>query len=304
MSTSNTQTPGSDPMGDTLGFMKNLWAGVKMPGMTMPSLSVEDVNKQITDLKTVETWLGLNMSMLRASIQALEVQSATLTALQSMGKTVGESMGSMEKAMGAAMGAAGSMAGFNPMHAGASTDTAGTGSAPAGGASGVAADSTFSFAPPTADKPPAPESEPEIEKVAAQAEDHAGDMAAAAAPFVNPAAWWGMLQDQFKQAVGKAMAPEAEPVAIKRKPAAKSAKPAAHPANRSARKPGSASIGKPARKLPKAAAPASKSRRTTAAAKNAPTGKAAGGAARGKSAAVKGGSTGAGKKAASARKRG
>ncbi|MDO9218008.1 MAG: hypothetical protein Q7U14_12100, partial [Lacisediminimonas sp.] len=64
MSTSNTQTPGSDPMGDTLGFMKNLWAGVKMPGMTMPSLSVEDVNKQITDLKTVETWLGLNMSML------------------------------------------------------------------------------------------------------------------------------------------------------------------------------------------------------------------------------------------------
>lgn len=300
MWTSNTQAPGSDPMGDTLGFMKNLWAGVKMPGMTMPSLSVEDINKQITDLKTVETWLGLNMSMLRASIQALEVQSATLTALQSMGKTVGESMGSMEKAMGAAMDVAGSMAGFNPLHAAASTDTPGTGSAPAAGASGAAADSTFNFAPPTADKPPAPDAEPEVEKPTAQPDGHAGDMAAAAAPFVNPAAWWGMLQDQFKQAVGKAMAPEAEPVAIKKKPAARSAKPAA----KTAAKPAAKRAARPAPKLPKAAAPTKSAKRTPASAKSAPNGRAAGGGARRKSAAANAGSTSAGKKAASGRKRG
>jgi hypothetical protein len=272
-------------MGDTLGFMKNLWAGAKMPGMTMPSLSVDDVNKQITDLKTVETWLGLNMSMLRASIQALEVQSATLTALQSMGKTVGDSMGSMEKAMEAAMDVAGSMAKFNPLHAAASTETAGTGGAPAASSSGAAADSTFSFAPPTADKPPAPEPEPEIEKTTAQADGHAGDLAGAAAPFVNPAAWWGMLQDQFKQALGKAVEPEAGPAAVKKKPAARAAKPAA----------------KPARKQPKAAAPVKRAKRTSTSAKSAPGGKAVG--ASGKGAAVKAGRTSAGKKAASTRKR-
>lgn len=76
--------PGAGNMGDTLEFIRNFWGGMKVPGMTMPSMSPDEINKQITDLKAVESWLQMNMSMLRSTIQTLEVQSATLTALQSM----------------------------------------------------------------------------------------------------------------------------------------------------------------------------------------------------------------------------
>ncbi len=79
--------PGANAMGDTLEFVKNLWGSMKVPGMSMPSLSAEDIDKQIADLKAVESWLQINMNMLRSSIQALEVQSATLSALRSMGES-------------------------------------------------------------------------------------------------------------------------------------------------------------------------------------------------------------------------
>lgn len=81
--------PGFDAMADTLEFVKNIWGGAKapgaMPGMVMPTLSIEEINKQIADLKAVESWLGVNMNMLRTTIQALEVQAATFATLQAMG---------------------------------------------------------------------------------------------------------------------------------------------------------------------------------------------------------------------------
>lgn len=84
--------PGFDAMADTMEFVKNMWGGMKppasaIPGMVMPTLSVEEINKQIADLKAVEVWLTANMNMLRGTIQALEVQSATLSTLHSMGQT-------------------------------------------------------------------------------------------------------------------------------------------------------------------------------------------------------------------------
>lgn len=79
--------PGANAMGDTLEFVKNLWGSMKIPGMSMPSMSPEDIDKQIADLKAVESWLQMNMNMLRGSIQALEVQSATLAALRSMSQS-------------------------------------------------------------------------------------------------------------------------------------------------------------------------------------------------------------------------
>ena len=88
MSTNRSNdTPGANAMGDTLAFVKQLWGSMKIPGMAMPSLSPEDIDKQIADLKAVESWLQVNMNMLRGSIQALEVQSATLTALRSVGES-------------------------------------------------------------------------------------------------------------------------------------------------------------------------------------------------------------------------
>jgi hypothetical protein len=84
MSDNMNAMPGAGAMNDTLEFVRNFWGSMKIPGMAMPSMSPDDINKQITDLKAVESWLQMNMNMLRGTIQTLEVQSATLTALQSM----------------------------------------------------------------------------------------------------------------------------------------------------------------------------------------------------------------------------
>jgi hypothetical protein len=58
-----------------------------MPGMghwVAPTLSVEDIDKRIQELKSVLFWLEQNTTALKATIQAMEVQKMTLTTLQSM----------------------------------------------------------------------------------------------------------------------------------------------------------------------------------------------------------------------------
>ena len=84
--------PGAGMVTDTLDFVKNLWGAMNVPGtipgMAAPTLSVEELDKKINDLKAVEAWLNLNMGMLRGSIQALEVQRGTIATLKAMGTTL------------------------------------------------------------------------------------------------------------------------------------------------------------------------------------------------------------------------
>lgn len=80
--------PGAGAMSDSLEFVKNLWGNMGVPGIAAPTLSVDDLDKKIKDLKAVEIWLNVNTSMVRGSIQALEVQRATLDALKSMGEAM------------------------------------------------------------------------------------------------------------------------------------------------------------------------------------------------------------------------
>jgi len=84
-------------MTDTLDFVKNLWGSMNLPGtnmsgMSAPPLSAEDLDKRITDLKAVESWLNMNITMLRGTIQTMEVQRATLSTLKSMGASMAEAM--------------------------------------------------------------------------------------------------------------------------------------------------------------------------------------------------------------------
>jgi hypothetical protein len=76
------------PSACTMEFMRRMWGGMGASAMGIPSLSVEEINKKITDLETVASWLELNMNILRATIQTLEVQSATLFTLQAMSATL------------------------------------------------------------------------------------------------------------------------------------------------------------------------------------------------------------------------
>lgn len=176
--------PGMGAMTDTLEFVKNLWSGMgvpgvsipsmpsmnmtgmNIPGMVMPTLSVEEIRKKITDLKTVESWLELNMNMLRSTIQALEVQAATISTLQSMGDALNATMQASANMANAAKEAA-----MEPKPSQAAT-------------------------PGAAAQAPEPEAGGKSE----------ADTANLNAPLVNAAAWWNLLQDQFRQAVNTAMA--------------------------------------------------------------------------------------------------
>jgi len=53
-----------------------------------PGLDVEELEKRIKDLKSVENWLNLNLNILKSTIQGLEVQHATMMALKSFGEAV------------------------------------------------------------------------------------------------------------------------------------------------------------------------------------------------------------------------
>ncbi|MDR0478868.1 MAG: hypothetical protein LBH31_03480 [Burkholderiaceae bacterium] len=53
-------------------------------GWIAPTVSIEELDKRIAELKAVQFWLEQNLLAIRATTQALEVQKMTLAALQSM----------------------------------------------------------------------------------------------------------------------------------------------------------------------------------------------------------------------------
>ncbi|WP_229408867.1 PhaM family polyhydroxyalkanoate granule multifunctional regulatory protein [Massilia yuzhufengensis] len=162
-------------MTDTLDFVKNLWGsmnipGVGMPGMTASSLSTDDLDKKITDLKAVESWLNLNIGMLRGTIQALEVQRGTLATLKAMSDGMAQAMG-------------------------------GAGSDPA-----MAAPFAQFFAQSAVAPTPPPPLAPKAGSAAAPgAAAGAAGEAGANAAMPAAVAWWNLLQDQFRQAVASAI---------------------------------------------------------------------------------------------------
>jgi hypothetical protein len=74
---------------DPMEFLKSLWGntGLPLPGLVTPTLDTNELEKRITDLKAVEGWLKSNLSMLQMTIQGLEMQRATLSALQAISQT-------------------------------------------------------------------------------------------------------------------------------------------------------------------------------------------------------------------------
>ncbi|MEW5888170.1 MAG: PhaM family polyhydroxyalkanoate granule multifunctional regulatory protein [Pseudomonadota bacterium] len=77
----NDATP-QDPM----EFLKSMWSsmGFNLPGMVTPTPDMGELDKRIADLKTVEGWLRMNLNMLQMTIQGLEMQRATLAAVQAV----------------------------------------------------------------------------------------------------------------------------------------------------------------------------------------------------------------------------
>ena len=205
----NPQIPGAAVMTDTLDFVKNLWGSMSVPGLTAPTLSVEELDKKINDLKAVEAWLNLNMSMLRGSIQALEVQRGTIATLKSVGASLAAAVN-----QGGAQAGDKSIFDANPYA------------------------SAFFHHAREAEKAPAPPPPPAAEAPKPEAASGAD----AGAQMANPAVWWNMLQDQFKQAVASTVpatpfgAPASADGAVS-KPAATNGNGAGEAAPRSPKKP-------------------------------------------------------------------
>ncbi len=77
-----------DQVHDPLNFMRNMWGnmGFSLPGMVAPTFDLDELDKRIKDLKAVEGWLRMNLSMLQMTIQGLEMQRSTVGAVQAMGQ--------------------------------------------------------------------------------------------------------------------------------------------------------------------------------------------------------------------------
>lgn len=88
---------GANADGNPLGGMNMPGAGSTNP-FGMPTMDVEELDKRIKELKSVESWLTLNLNVLKTTIQGLEVQRATLGALHAFADSMQNNPESSSKA--------------------------------------------------------------------------------------------------------------------------------------------------------------------------------------------------------------
>jgi hypothetical protein len=170
-----------------------------------PTISVEELEKRIDELKAVQFWLEQNSRALAATIQALEVQKMTLATLKGMNFSMGDvanafKLKTADTVMGGVQKAANTMTG--------------------------AADAMTSAAARATGRANAAEAEPEEheddaepaeEQAAAPAKAKAkgGKASSAAEPtVVDPMQWWGALTSQFQQIATNAMKDAAKQTAM------------------------------------------------------------------------------------------
>ena len=166
-----------------------------MPGMASwvtPTLSIEEIDKRIQELKAVQFWLDQNASALKASIQAMEVQKMTLSTLQSMNV----SMADLAKAFTAKPPSS-----HSPTREAAEPETV---SAPK--SSLFAAKSASQTASDAASQAALQESQASVHNGASNADPDPGPAADAATPSaVDPMQWWNALTQQFQAIASTAL---------------------------------------------------------------------------------------------------
>lgn len=93
----------ADQVNDPLNFMRNLWGnmGFSVPGMVAPTFDLEELDKRIKDMKAVEGWLRMNLSMLQMTIQGLEMQRTTVSTVQAMGQMASDASRKMNESASA-----------------------------------------------------------------------------------------------------------------------------------------------------------------------------------------------------------
>ena len=173
----------ANPLLASMEMMRQAFAGLASTGgfssgMPMaPSMNPEDLEKRISELKTVENWLKLNLSMLSSTIQGMEVQLATIATLRSFAASVSQTQQTTGADTPTALEV---MLGLRPQTRTSQSETK-------------------QETPPEKPQPPAqePEESATVKAAAPQAtgatQDESSNVPAAAK------AWWDMLQNQFGQ---------------------------------------------------------------------------------------------------------
>ena len=69
---------------DMFEFMQKMWNPMSfpIPGMVVPTVDIGEIEKKISELKTVETWLTMNVGFVQMTIKTLEMQKAALESFQ------------------------------------------------------------------------------------------------------------------------------------------------------------------------------------------------------------------------------
>ena len=200
------QLPGADgnvanPVLQSMEMMRQVWSTLGTLSQTTPvspAMGLDELDRRITDLRAVENWLNLNLTMLRGTIQGLEVQRATISTLRSFAQTASE-----------AYGAGAQDAPPSPLEV----------------ALGLRR-------PPEAAKPKAPDGPgagPEGVETAPPGAAGASDLPSSAKPAEPPAAaglWWNMLQEQFGRMAAAAASMPGAPAPAPKANAKAASKPA------------------------------------------------------------------------------
>ena len=73
---------------DWFEFMQKMWNPMSfpLPGMITPTVNIDEIDKKISELKAVETWLTMNTGFVQMTIKTLEMQKAALESLRAAGE--------------------------------------------------------------------------------------------------------------------------------------------------------------------------------------------------------------------------
>lgn len=231
---------GFNSMLDSVEFVKKAWSSFNLPSQFAPTMDVDEIDKRIHDLKSVEQWLSLNVSMLRTTIQGLELQRNAISAVGAMSNAMSSGAEQARASMADPMPRTGSGWPTPPAPAQQAPAAAPTPAAPP-------------VAPPVAAAEAAGARAAEASAEAAPANAGSPTAGTVGEGLMNPSAWWNLLQSQFSQ-IAQAAAGATAAVTNAAGAAAAAVAPATSPAP----------SGRSRAGAPSATAPVSRAKRTPA----------------------------------------
>lgn len=244
-----------NPLLASMEMMRQAWAGLTGPGglasslPMAPPMNLEDLDRRIAELRSVENWLRMNLSMLSSTIQGMEVQRSTISTLRAF----------VDSAANIDLGALRESGAASPLEVvlGLKPAPAAARSAPAKATDGKAADAK----PADAKAADAKTADAKTDSAAgADAQPGMTEQMGAAAQSASKA-WWDLLQQQFNQiaAATAASMPGAAPDAGNApKGKAGGSQAAAAPTAKAAARPAAKSPAKKAARKPAASKTATK----------------------------------------------